>query len=40
MSLSDPERAALRQRLKASLPVQADGSIRLIARAWAVKGTT
>jgi SAM-dependent methyltransferase len=40
MSLSDPERAALRECLKASLPVQPDGSIRLIARAWAVKGTT
>ena len=38
MSLSDPERAALRERLKASLPVQPDGSIRLIARAWAVRG--
>ena len=40
MSLSDPERATLRESLKASLPVQPDGSIRLIARAWAVQGTT
>jgi hypothetical protein len=40
MSLADSERVALRERLKASLPVQPDGSIRLIARAWAVRGTT
>ena len=40
MSLSNPKRAALRERIKASLPVQPDGSIRLIARAWAVRGTT
>jgi len=40
VSLSDANRAALRERLKASLPVGPDGSIRLIARAWAVRGTT
>jgi len=38
MSLSDRERRALRKRLKASLPVKPDGSIRLMARAWAIKG--
>ena len=38
MSLSEERRAALRERIQASLPVQADGSIHLIARAWAVRG--
>jgi ubiquinone/menaquinone biosynthesis C-methylase UbiE len=38
MSLSEEGRAALRERLRASLPTEADGSIRLIARAWAVRG--
>jgi SAM-dependent methyltransferase len=38
MSLSEDARAALRERLRASLPAQADGSIHLIARAWAVRG--
>ena len=38
MSLSEEARAALRERLRATLPTQADGSIRLIARAWAVRG--
>lgn len=38
MSLSEDDRAALRERLRASLPVGADGRIHLIARAWAVKG--
>jgi SAM-dependent methyltransferase len=36
--LTDDARAALRDRLLASLPVGADGSIELVARAWAVKG--
>ena len=40
MSLSEEKRSALRERIKARLPFQADGSIPLIARAWAVKGTT
>jgi SAM-dependent methyltransferase len=40
MSLSEDRRAALRERLRASLPVASDGSIELLARAWAVKGTT
>jgi len=38
MSLSEEARAALRERLRASLPQRADGIIRLIARAWAVRG--
>jgi ubiquinone/menaquinone biosynthesis C-methylase UbiE len=38
MSLSEEARAALRERLRASLPTEKDGSIRLIARAWAVRG--
>jgi ubiquinone/menaquinone biosynthesis C-methylase UbiE len=40
MSLTEQGRAALRERLRASLPTQADGSIRLVARAWAVKGAS
>lgn len=38
MSLAEDCRAALRERLHATLPIQADGSIRLTARAWAVRG--
>jgi hypothetical protein len=38
-SLGETERAALRERLQATLPIAADGSIPLIARAWAVRGT-
>jgi SAM-dependent methyltransferase len=38
MSLDEARRVALRDRIRAALPVQADGSIRLIARAWAVRG--
>ena len=37
-SLSDAARHALRERLHAALPIAADGSIKLIARAWAVRG--
>ncbi|MCA1554972.1 MAG: class I SAM-dependent methyltransferase, partial [Chloroflexi bacterium] len=40
MSLSEEDRATLRERIRASLPVAADGSIRLLARAWAVRGLT
>ncbi|MGH2689664.1 MAG: class I SAM-dependent methyltransferase [Actinomycetota bacterium] len=39
MSLDEPRRAALRERLRAALPTGPDGSIRLVARAWAVRGT-
>lgn len=38
MSLPEEKRAALRERIRARLPFQPDGSIKLIARAWAVKG--
>lgn len=38
MSLSDERRAALRERLRASLPAALDGSIPLVARAWAARG--
>jgi len=40
MSLDEARRAALRGRVRESLPIDGDGSISLIARAWAVKGTT
>jgi SAM-dependent methyltransferase len=39
MSLSEDCRAALRDRIRASLPTRDDGSIHLVARAWAVRGT-
>ena len=39
VSLRDEDRAALRERLRARLPVEGDGSIRLSARAWAVRGS-
>ena len=38
MALSDERRAALSERIRKALPVAADGSIDLIARAWAVRG--
>ena len=38
-SLSEADRVVLRDRIRAALPVAADGSIPLIARAWAVRGT-
>ncbi len=38
MSLSEERRAALRERIRASLPIAPDGSIPLIARAWAARG--
>jgi SAM-dependent methyltransferase len=37
-SLGEDRRAALRERIRSTMPIQADGSIRLIARAWAVRG--
>lgn len=37
-SLAEPARDALRDRLRASVDPDPDGSIRLIARAWAVRG--
>jgi SAM-dependent methyltransferase len=38
MSLGEEHRAAIREALRARLPVAADGSIQLVARAWAVRG--
>lgn len=38
MSLSEEHRGALRDRLREALPASADGSINLVARAWAVRG--
>jgi SAM-dependent methyltransferase len=40
MSLSEEHRADLRARIRANLPIAKDGSIDLIARAWAVRGRT
>jgi len=38
MSLSEEHRVALREQIRAGLPVSADGSIPLSARAWAARG--
>ncbi|MEF2278117.1 methyltransferase domain-containing protein [Deinococcus sp. YIM 134068] len=38
MTLSEDDRAALRECLRAGLPTEDDGSIHLTARAWAVRG--
>lgn len=38
MTLSDEHRAALGERIRAELPFALDGSIPLVARAWAVRG--
>ncbi len=40
MSLSEERRVALREHLRATLPVEASGSLHLIARAWAVCGVS
>jgi SAM-dependent methyltransferase len=40
MSLDESARLRLRERIRDRLPTQADGSIALTARAWAVRGTT
>ncbi len=37
-ALDEPRRAALRERLRASLPIAPGGSIPLSARAWMVRG--
>lgn len=39
MSLDESTRARLRDRISARIPMQADGSISLTARAWAVRAT-
>lgn len=38
MSLPDDRRLALREAVRAALPVGPDGTISLVARAWAVRG--
>ena len=38
VSLSVERRAALRERIRDTLPFASDGSIPLVARAWAVRG--
>jgi hypothetical protein len=38
MGLSEEQRNALRESLRANLPFAADGTIPLTARAWAVRG--
>ena len=40
MALDEKTRADLRDRIRARLPLQADGSLSLIARAWAVRGAS
>ena len=38
MSLDESQRVRLREHLRAQLPTSADGSIELVARAWAIRG--
>ncbi len=38
-SLSEESRVKLREQIRAKLPIAADGSISLIARAWAARGS-
>ena len=40
MSLDEAARTRLREAIRARLPARTDGSIALIARAWAVRGVT
>lgn len=40
MALPEDARLRLRERLRARLPAASDGSLRLTARAWAVRATT
>ena len=37
MSLGDADRTRLRDLIRAKLPIKSDGSIDLVARAWAVR---
>ncbi|HXZ52932.1 MAG TPA: methyltransferase domain-containing protein [Burkholderiales bacterium] len=39
MSLDDAARARLRERIRGRMPLEANGSIALIARAWAVRAS-
>jgi hypothetical protein len=38
MSLTPQNRQRLEEKVRAALPIDENGSIALIARAWAVKG--
>ena len=38
MSLTEARRAELREHIRATLPINADGSIQLMARVWAARG--
>lgn len=38
MSLSEDQRTALRERIRSALPTALDGTIPLVARAWAIRG--
>jgi SAM-dependent methyltransferase len=40
LRLDEPRRKAVRERLLTTLPIEADGSIPLTARAWAARGRT
>ncbi len=40
MSIDESARARLREAVRARLPIAADGSISLVARAWAIRGRT
>jgi hypothetical protein len=40
VALSERDRERLRAHLENALPINADGTISLIARAWAVRGQT
>jgi len=40
MNLKEKDKQKLQNRLREILPIEQDGSISLIAKAWAVKGTT
>ncbi|MFG1620696.1 class I SAM-dependent methyltransferase [Kribbella sp. NPDC049227] len=39
-SLAEPDQETLREAVRARLPIEADGSIRLTARAWAAKAVS
>ena len=39
VSLDEEQRISLRERIRSMLPISQDGSIHLIARAWAARGT-
>jgi hypothetical protein len=39
MSLDETARARLRERIRQRLPIAEDGSISLVARAWAIRAT-